>query len=217
MKSSHGGTEAQRTQRKKKLKRFLFSVLLFSLFFRRVLRVAVPPCEPLPMRGLPKKLFICYSNTMRKLILIAALCLAACATGPLNIPEELTPAELIQRAQEASDRNRYSVAMQYYTALLERNSTNIDLVCTAEYEIAFIHYKQKKYSLAKEGLTTLLQRYEAPDGDLLPPQFKRLANIVLERIIEKETPKNKKAKKTTDDFTVSLLRKDHSVQFDPAV
>jgi len=127
------------------------------------------------------------------LVVFAALCLAACATGTLNIHQDLTPAELIQRAQEASDRNRYNYALQYYTALLERNSTNIDLVCTAEYEIAFIFYKQKKYSQAKEKLNLLLERYDIPDSDLLPPQFKRLATIVLERIDAKENPiKDKK-------------------------
>jgi len=126
-------------------------------------------------------------------VFITALCFAACATGSSNIPEELTPAELIQRAQEASDRNRYNLALQYYTALLERNSTNIDLVCVAEYEIAFIYYKQKKYSQAKEGFNSLLERYDTPDGGLLPPQFKRLSTIVLERIGEIEKPlKNKK-------------------------
>ena len=154
-------------------------------------------------------MFIWYTNTMKNmhflaLIFIAVLCVTSCATGIVNIPEELTPAELIQRAQEASDRNRYNQAMQYYTALLERNSTNIDLVCTAEYEIAFIYYKQKKYSRAKEGFQVLLERYDGPDGDLLPPQFRRLANIVLERIVEKETPlKNKKTKDTAGVFNVS--------------
>jgi tetratricopeptide (TPR) repeat protein len=152
------------------------------------------------------------------LIFAAVLCLGACATGKVNIPEDLTPAELIQRAQEASDRNRYSQALQYYTALLERNSTNIDLVCPAEYEIAFIYYKQKKYNQAKEGFRLLLERYEAPDGDLLPPQFRRLANIVVERIIEKETPaKNRKSKKSTEVFNVSLLRENNRMQFDPSV
>jgi outer membrane protein assembly factor BamD (BamD/ComL family) len=121
-------------------------------------------------------------------VFTVVLCLAACATGPLIIPDDLTPAELIQRAQEASDKNRYNHALQYYDALLERNSTNIDLVCTAEYEIAFIYYKQKKYTQSKEGFNSLLERYDAPDGELLPPQFKRLATIVLERISEKEKP-----------------------------
>jgi outer membrane protein assembly factor BamD (BamD/ComL family) len=121
---------------------------------------------------------------------IAALSLgiAACAGGA-GIREELSPAELIQRAQEASDRNRYKLALQYYQALLERNPSNIDLVCTAEYEIAFIHYKQKKYAEARTELNVLLERYNTPDEELLPQQFKRLAAIVLERITEKETPR----------------------------
>jgi tetratricopeptide (TPR) repeat protein len=152
------------------------------------------------------------------LIIITVLGLGACATGVLNISEELTPAELIQRAQEETDRNRYNYALQYYKALLERNSTNIDLVCTAEYEIAFIYYKQKKYTQAKTSFNSLLEHYNAPDGDLLPPQFKRLATIVLDRISEKETPKkDRKVKNNSGGFKVSLLRKNHRMQFDPAV
>ena len=120
------------------------------------------------------------------LVLAAALCFSACATGTLNIPYEMTPSELIQRAQEASDRNRYNYALQYYQALLERNATNIDLVCTAEYEIAFIHYKQKKYAQARTEFNNLLMRYDMPNGELLPQQFKLLAHKVLERIDEKE-------------------------------
>jgi tetratricopeptide (TPR) repeat protein len=122
-------------------------------------------------------------------LFVSAAVIAACATGPVHIPDDLSPAELIQRAQEASDRNRYKIALQYYEALLDRNRTNIDLVCTAEYEIAFIRYKQKRYDEAKRGLTALLLRYETPDQELLPQQFKRLANIVMERIAEKESRK----------------------------
>jgi tetratricopeptide (TPR) repeat protein len=117
---------------------------------------------------------------------VLALFFAACVSGTAVITDETSPAELIQRAQEASDRNRYGLALQYYQALLERNSDKPDLVCTAEYEIAFIHYKQKKYPQAREELNTLLERYNTPDEELLPPQFKVLANIVLEQITEKE-------------------------------
>jgi tetratricopeptide (TPR) repeat protein len=123
------------------------------------------------------------------LVLGMALLISACASSTANIPEELSPAELIQRAQEASDRNRYNLAQQYYQALLERNPTNIDIICTAEYEIAFIHYKQKKYDTAKDEFHSLLQRYNTPDEELLPQQFKRLSTIVLERIEEKEKPR----------------------------
>jgi outer membrane protein assembly factor BamD (BamD/ComL family) len=117
--------------------------------------------------------------------LAVILLFSACATN-IKISEDLTPAELIQRAQEASDRNRYNTALQYYQALHERNRTNIDLIITAEYEIAFIHYKQKKYEQAREGLNALLEYYNTPDAALLPQQFKRLAEIVLESIDKKE-------------------------------
>jgi len=125
-----------------------------------------------------------------------ALCLSACATGTLNISYDLSPSELIQRAQEASDRNRYNYALQYYQALLERNLTNIDLVCAAEYEIAFIHYKQKKYVQARAEFNDLLARYDTPEERYLPPQFKLLALKVLERIDEKEKPRTLFSRKT---------------------
>jgi outer membrane protein assembly factor BamD (BamD/ComL family) len=127
-------------------------------------------------------------------VFAAALIVSACATGNIAIPHDLSPAELIQRAQEASDKNKFPTALQYYEALRERNSTNSDLLCTAEYEIAFIHYKQKKYAQAKEELNALLERYGAPGGEYLLPQFKLLAKKVLEQIEEKEKPRLGKKK-----------------------
>ena len=121
--------------------------------------------------------------------LIIFLLFSACKTADIVISEDLSPAELIQRAQEATDRNRYNVALQYYHALHERNRNNIDLIITAEYEIAFIHYKQKNYDQAREEFNTLLEYYNSPDAELLPQQFKILANIVLERMDDKENEK----------------------------
>jgi outer membrane protein assembly factor BamD (BamD/ComL family) len=119
------------------------------------------------------------------LCLGAALLIGACASGPDDIPENASPAELIQLAQEASDRSRYKLALEYYETLRERYASNMEVVCTAEYEIAFIHYKQKKYSQARDEFTELLARYDGPDGELLPPQFKILSEIVLKKM---ETP-----------------------------
>jgi tetratricopeptide (TPR) repeat protein len=102
------------------------------------------------------------------------------------VSEGLSAAELIQRGQEASDKNRYNQALQYYEAILERFPGDIDDVCAAEYEIAFIHYKQKLYVEARRELEALLLRYAAPDSEFLPPQFKILANIALGRLTEKE-------------------------------
>ena len=111
----------------------------------------------------------------------------SCATRLNTIPEGLTQMELIQRGQEASDRNRYNISLQYYEALIMRFPFDIDSVIAAEYEIAFIHYKQRQYDLAKAGFENLLARYNVPDAELLPPQFKILALIVMDTIAERES------------------------------
>jgi tetratricopeptide (TPR) repeat protein len=121
-----------------------------------------------------------------EIVLLAVLFASSCATRPVNVPPEASPEKIIQWAQEASDRNRYNTALRYYEILLERNLTNTDLVCAAEYEIAFIHYKQKKYDQARAEFNALLERYDTPDAELLPQEYKILALIVLENIKAKE-------------------------------
>jgi outer membrane protein assembly factor BamD (BamD/ComL family) len=103
----------------------------------------------------------------------------------------MPPAKIIQQAQEATDRNRYNRALQYYQVLLERypfdteNREFLEFSMAAEYEIAFLHYKQKKYLDAKEEFTAFLIHYNGTDAELLPPQYKILTEKVLARIEEK--------------------------------
>jgi outer membrane protein assembly factor BamD (BamD/ComL family) len=125
------------------------------------------------------------------LMILAVSCIT---TGPVEIPNDLTVAELIQRGQEASDRNRYNVSLQYYEAVVERFPYDIDSVIAAEYEIAFIHYKQKDYELSKTEFNRLLARYNVPDQELLPAQYKVLSNIVLGKIEEIEESRKKRSK-----------------------
>jgi outer membrane protein assembly factor BamD (BamD/ComL family) len=135
------------------------------------------------MTGLLKKTFFLT-------IMGIAFFISACATTVV-IDEDLSSAEIIQRAQEALDRNRYHAAIQYYEALNERNRNSIDLIITSEYHIAFIKKKKKKYDEAREGLNGVLAYYNTPDEILLPQHFKRLSQIVLQTIDEKDPPKNK--------------------------
>jgi len=119
------------------------------------------------------------------ILLTAVFIISACATTVI-INEDMSSAEIMQRAQEAMDRNRYQAAIQYYEALYARNQTNIDLMITAEYHIAHIKYKQKKYDDAREGFNGVLSYYTTADAILLPQHFKILSQIVLEQIEEKE-------------------------------
>jgi outer membrane protein assembly factor BamD (BamD/ComL family) len=121
---------------------------------------------------------------------LAVFLFISCASGPVEISDDITPAKLIQRAQEASDKNHYNQSLQYYQAIIDRFPDSTDAVCAAEYEIAFIHYKQKKYDDSKAEFNALLARYDSPDEELLPQQFKLLARIVLDRIEEIERQKS---------------------------
>jgi outer membrane protein assembly factor BamD (BamD/ComL family) len=118
--------------------------------------------------------------------LVFPLFLASCLSKPTVIPLDANAEKLIQLAQEEYDKNQYDNAMEYYRAVIDRYPSRIDSICAAEYEIAFIHYKQKKYGEAKDELNQLLIRYEHPEAETYPNQYKILAGIVIKRIEEKE-------------------------------
>lgn len=134
-----------------------------------------------------------YSSHKKALFFAAPLLvvLLSCASGPVDVPVDMPPAKIVQLAQEATDRNRYNQALQYYQVILERypfdtnNREYIELSMGAEYGIAFLHSKQKKYVESKQELLSLLARYDTTDAELLPPQFKILSEKVLARVEEK--------------------------------
>jgi outer membrane protein assembly factor BamD (BamD/ComL family) len=116
--------------------------------------------------------------------LVAALVLA-CAGAPKVIPADLSARELVQKAQEATDAYNYSAAIAYYQALGDRFGTDPLFKATADYEIAFIAYKQGHYAEAKAQFEALLARYDGPDGASLPQRFAILSKKVLGSIADK--------------------------------
>ena len=128
-----------------------------------------------------------------KVVLMVVFCfwLSACASGRNVIDDNLTPGELVQKAQEESDNNNYEKAARFYNEILERFPDDRAAVCGARYEIAFIYYKQKRYSEAKDEFYALLDLYNDSDGDLLPQKYYILSNIVLENIARQTQKKSK--------------------------
>ena len=109
--------------------------------------------------------------------------LAACATAPKTISEDLTPRELFQRAQEAVvERSDYATALVYYQTFLDRYPDDLQRGVEAEYEIAFIHYKLRNTELATQQFEQLLQRYKAEGAEVLPRWPKALAEKLLGKI-----------------------------------
>jgi outer membrane protein assembly factor BamD (BamD/ComL family) len=129
-------------------------------------------------------------------MMVFCFLLFACASNRDAISDDLTPGELVQRAQEESDNNNYDKAARFYNVILERFPDDREAVSGALYEIAFIHYKQKKYDEAEQEFNALLERYNDPDGDLLPQKYYILSNTVLENI--KNARQKQKKMKTTE-------------------
>ncbi|HSV56415.1 MAG TPA: hypothetical protein VLH39_04835 [Magnetospirillaceae bacterium] len=112
-------------------------------------------------------------------LFLASFFFASCASRPPVISDDATAMELIQRAQEASDRSDWGSAIVYYETVRERFGTDPAILAACKYEIAFIQYKQGKFALSEEGFLSLIALYESPVGASLPPRFLILARRVL--------------------------------------
>jgi len=112
------------------------------------------------------------------LLFVVAALFAACKTVPTEIPEDLSQAELIQLAQESADNDNWDAATAYYQAVLDRFPQDKAATVTAQYEIAFIHYKQGDFDAARAMFEQMLAAYDF-EGDALP-QWPR---ILAEKLI----------------------------------
>jgi len=127
---------------------------------------------------------------MKKLIPFAVLsfviAFSSCQSTPENIPEDLKPREYFQLAQEAVvQRQDYDTALFYYQTFLERYPDDIQRGVEAEYEIAFLKYKQNDPA-AEELFRNLLARYDEEGAEILPAWPKVLAEKLLEKIASRK-------------------------------
>ncbi|MBR1638561.1 MAG: tetratricopeptide repeat protein [Treponema sp.] len=97
------------------------------------------------------------------------------------IPEDKTPAQIIQMGQNASTATAYKSAIYCYETVIERFGSNPAILTEAQYEIGYVYLKQKKYDKAYTAFTDLLQLYDTM-GSSVPPAYKKLAEIGIEKI-----------------------------------
>lgn len=116
------------------------------------------------------------------MLAITYVLIASCATKLPAIPEGMTSAQIIQRAQERSDIYDWKGATYYYSTLLERFPDDATLEVTARYELAFIQYKQNRYQEARKGFVAVLEIYASPKGASLPQTWKILTEKVMAKL-----------------------------------
>jgi outer membrane protein assembly factor BamD (BamD/ComL family) len=132
------------------------------------------------------------ARTARSLLVLAALAalvvLASCkSTGPVDLTG-LTPAEVFQRAQTASDSGDYRRALAYYEGFLAQPSIDRERGAWARYETALLYHKMGDDDTALAKFDELLALYEK--DPTLPEGPKVLAASVKAAILEKRSKKS---------------------------
>lgn len=117
---------------------------------------------------------------------MAALLLLGCQTVPKNIPQDLSADELINLAQASYDKGNTRAAQAYYEAIIIRYGDQMDKLVEAEYEIAHLKVKQKKWQQAIPDLQRIRSYYETDTTGRLPPAFRRLVELDMAKIPERE-------------------------------
>jgi outer membrane protein assembly factor BamD (BamD/ComL family) len=108
----------------------------------------------------------------------------ACSSvpDPASIPADMPIVVLTQNAQNAFDRNNYKAAEVYYQLIIDRYGSDPAVLTAAEFEIAHLRIKEKKWDDARPRLEAIVARYEGAGGASLPPEYLKLAKIDLAKI-----------------------------------
>ena len=119
-------------------------------------------------------------------MMLIVLLLTSCHSLKKDLENpDLTPEEFFQKAQEAViDWNRYKLAIQFYEEFMRRYPEMKNKVIEAEYEIAFIKFKQRKLDEAEERFNTILDKYNTDEAVYYPSWPALMANKGLENIAE---------------------------------
>ena len=127
------------------------------------------------------------------LLLLTALltlsALAACKTTSVVIAPDLSPADLFQKAQEATDAGKYELALRYYKTFQERYPDELERNLWARYEIALLRHKQGDDQAAVQLLDDLLALYSGEEAKDLPPGPRILAEKIKAKITSVEPAK----------------------------
>ncbi|MGP1415298.1 MAG: tetratricopeptide repeat protein [Treponema sp.] len=123
----------------------------------------------------------------RYLLFLLIPFLFSCASIPKEekIPLDTEVIDLIQKAQEAFEINNYRGARKWYEIVLKRFGDSTAIRVEAEYEIAHILTKQRKWKEAYNLLKKVIEQYETKGGMKLPPEFYKLAKMDYEKVLKK--------------------------------
>lgn len=105
----------------------------------------------------------------------------SCATVK-EIPEDLTAPQLLQQGQAYLDVSDYKNAEAYFLETIKRYGDDTNTYIEAKYELGHLYIKTKDYEKAYNALDEILELYSYAMAGDLPPAYKKLAQIEMEKI-----------------------------------
>ena len=117
-------------------------------------------------------------------LVLSSLMAVSCTSIPETVPDDAH--QIIQLAQNATDKGNTKLARYYYEQLLEKHGNEADIYIEANYELAHLDIKKKNYSDAVPRLDQILYIYDNVAPGVLPGKFKKLAAIDLAKVPEEE-------------------------------
>ena len=130
-----------------------------------------------------------------------------------EVPLEKTPAQIIQMGQNAAATSSYKNAIYCFNTAIDRYGDDANIYAEAKYEIAHVYLKQKKYEQAYNILTELLEIYDYYPT-VLPPAYKKLANIAMSKIPEKKLAEIQKKNQNAEEDSKTQLTIENSNNFE---
>lgn len=124
---------------------------------------------------------------MKKIITLAVLftiSLSFFSCGTLKeIPEDKTPAQIIQMGQNYVGNSDYKSAALCYNTVIDRYGSNPAIYVEGKYELGRVYLAQHKYEKAYLIFTEILELYDNY-ATMLPGAYKKLCNISISQIPE---------------------------------
>ena len=109
-----------------------------------------------------------------------------CETVPTEVDESISSAELFRLAQDAYNLSLYDTALFYYDLIIERFRADRFISLSAQYEIAFIHFRRGRVELARTMLEDLLAEYQRNRNNF-PQWVWILSRKIYDQIVEADT------------------------------
>lgn len=116
------------------------------------------------------------------LILTSAALILSCASTKVEVADDITSREIIQKAQESYDAGNTNLAEQYYKVLLQRFGTDNSVYVEGRYELAHLYLKAKNYKDAVPMLQEIISIYNNSTPGELPGAYRKLAENDLKKI-----------------------------------